>query len=176
MSPTVPMVTPRNLTGDPTSSPCTDSSKYDTALIESRWKRRAPSQNTLIAIATIATTTKRPSFQWLVAVVATSARVRHAVEERVHAGIVAVIPEGRRRAARDDAAHPAVDEDAVAHDRVDARQLVGDDHGRHAEALAEREDELVEVRRGHGIEAGGRLVEEEQRRVERERARDPRPL
>src|SRR5262245_40246440 len=123
MSLTVPMVTPRNLTGDPMSSPCTDSSKYDTAVIESRWKRRAPSQNTMAAVATIATTTKRPSFQWFVAVVATSARFRHAVEERVHARIVALIPEGRRSAASDDAAHAAVDEDALGHDRIDARQL-----------------------------------------------------
>src|SRR5882724_8046191 len=140
MSVTLPIVTPRNLTGEPTSRPCTDSSKYEIAWNESRWKRRAPSQNTVPTSAAIATTTKRPSFQWLVAVVATSARPRLAVEERANARIVVRVAQRDGIAARDDPPHAALEEDAVARDREDARELVRDDDGRHAEAVIQGED------------------------------------
>src|SRR6185295_2142069 len=51
-------------------------------------------------------------------------------------------------------------------------QLVGDEDRRHPQAVVQRQDELVELRRAHRIEARRGLVEEEQRRVERERASD----
>ena len=57
-------------------------------------------------------------------------------------------------------------------DREDALQLVRDDDGRHAEAVVQRQDQLVELDRAHRIEPGRRLVEEEQRRIEGQRARD----
>src|SRR6266404_789002 len=172
MSVTVPIVTPRNFTGEPTSRPCTDSSKYEIACRASRWNRCAASQKTVPAAARIPATTNRPSFQWLVAVVAMSRRSRCAVEERVDAWIVVRIAQRLWIAARNDPLRAAIEEDAVAHDRENARQLVGDDHRRHAKAPVQREDQRVELRRAHRVETRRGLVEEEQRRVERQRARD----
>jgi hypothetical protein len=57
------MVTPRNFTGEPTSSPWVDSSKYVMACSASRWKRCAPSQKSAPTHAARPSSTKRPSFQ-----------------------------------------------------------------------------------------------------------------
>src|SRR5438874_6189959 len=176
MSTTVPTVTPLNLTGEPTSRPCTDSSKYLTARKDSRRNRRAPSQKSAPSITPTPSTTNSPSFQWLVAVVAISRSPRAGVEERPHLRIVAPVAQRGGLSACDDAARRAVDHDAVSHDGEDAPQLVRDDDGRHAEATVQGCDQVVELGRGHRVKAGRGLVEEEQRRVERERPRDSRAL
>src|SRR5690349_1710861 len=98
--------------------------------------------------------------------------LRLAVEERVHARILARIAQRRRVAARDYAACAAVEHDALISDREDALQLVRDDDGGHAEAVIQRQEQLIELERAHRVETGGRLVEEEQRGIEGERARD----
>src|SRR5262249_13045247 len=124
MSVTVPTVTPRNLTGEPTSSPCTDSSKKLTAGNDSRRKRLAPGQKSEPSSAPTATSTKSPSFQWLVAVVAISRGPCARIEERAHVRVRAPVAERRGLAARDDAARARVHHDAVSNDREDAAQLV----------------------------------------------------
>src|SRR5262245_41257433 len=121
-------------------------------------------------VAATALTTKRPSFQWFAAVVATSRRPT--VEERAHARIRAPVPQLERISARDDAVCSAVDHDAVPGDREDARQLVADEDRRHAQAPIQDQDQLVELDRADGVEAGRGLVEEEERRIERQRAGD----
>src|SRR5213080_3123936 len=173
MSVTVPTVTPRNLTGEPTSSPCTDSSKWLIAGNDSRRNPRAPSQKRPPSIAPTASRTNSPSFQWLVAVVAISRGPWPRIEEGADLWIGASVAEGRGLSPRDDAARPAVQHDAVPGNREDAPQLVRDDDRRHAEAGIQGGDEVVELRGGDRIEAGRWLVEEQQRRVERQRARDP---
>ena len=59
--------------------------------------------------------------------------------------------------------------DAVA-DGIEAVEVVGDHEHRQAERLLQRRDELVEFGRADRIEAGGRLVKEQNLRVERQRA------
>ena len=98
-----------------------------------------------------------------------------AIEEGRDARIRAVIAQLARVTERDHALRFAVEHDAALGDREDARQLVRHDHERRAEAArVQREDQLVELDRGDRVEPGARLVQEEQRRLERERARDAR--
>src|SRR5947199_3536505 len=176
MSLTVPTVTPRNLTGEPTSRPCTDSSKSLIAGNDSRRNRRAPSQKSVPSIAPTASRTKSPSFQWLVAVVAISRGPGPRIEEGSDRRIGASVAERRGLSARDDAARSAVQQDAVSDDREDAPQLVRDHDRRHAEADIQGRDEIVEFGGGDRIEARRPLVEEQQRGVEGERAGDPSAL
>src|SRR5262245_45796542 len=124
----------------------------------------------------MASRTKSPSFQWFVAVVAISRGPRARIEEGPDLRIVAPVAERRGLAPGDDAARLSVDHDAVANDREDAPELVRDDDRRHAETGVQCRDEVVELGGRDRIEARRRLVEEEERRVERQRARDARPL
>ena len=57
-------------------------------------------------------------------------------------------------------------------DAEDALELVRHEDDREPEGLRERQDQLVEIGRHHGIEAGRRLVEEDELGLERERAGD----
>src|SRR5207244_6561111 len=125
------------------------------------------------SITPTASRTNSPSFQWLVAVVAISRGPCPGVEEGADPRLGASVAERRGLSPRDDPARPAVQHDAVLDDREDAPQLVRDDDRRHAEAGIQGRDEVVELRGGDGIEAGRGLVQEQQRRVERQRTRDP---
>src|SRR5262245_3326896 len=113
---------------------------------------------------------KSPSFQWLVAVVATSGSP--AVEERADARVGTSIPQFERPPARNDAAGVAVDQYALADNGEDARELVRNEHSRHAEAAIQGQDEVVQLHGADRIQPGRRLVEEQQRRIERECTRD----
>src|SRR5262249_40592243 len=115
-------------------------------------------------------TTKSPSFQWLVAVVATSGQPT--VEEGADPRVGASIPKFARPPACNDAARVAIDQYALADDGEDARELVGYEHGRHAHAAIQGQDQVVQLHRADRIEPGRRLVEEQERRIERECARD----
>src|SRR6516162_2135339 len=78
-----------------------------------------------------------------------------------------------RISARDLGARFRVQEDAVVGDGEDARELVGDHDDRRAEVGAQLEDQVVEQARAYRIESGRRLVEEQNVRIERHRAREP---
>src|SRR3989442_730929 len=95
------------------------------------------------------------------------------------------LPHSRVRRLREQLAWPprgddrpavGVEEDAVVAGREDARQLVRHHDHRRAEAVPERQDQVVEPARGHRIESGGGLVEEQDLRIEGNRAREPGPL
>src|ERR1043166_8965982 len=60
----------------------------------------------------------------------------------------------------------SVEDDAPLDDLEDALELVGHDHHRQTEPLAQGEHQLVELHRAHRVEAGRGLVEEEQRWLE----------
>src|SRR5213594_80714 len=70
-------------------------------------------------------------------------------------------------ASRDHRLRLGVEEHAVAGDREDAGQLMGHDHHRRAEAIAQLEDEVVQQLGADGVQARRRLVEEEDVGVER---------
>src|SRR5215813_7516198 len=103
-------------------------------------------------------------------------RLGLAQEELSDVRVFGVISEVGGRALRDDRLPARVEHDAAVRDGVNARKLVRDDHERDAEAPRERADRRVEPRGGDRVEAGRRLVEKEDARVERESARDRRPL
>src|SRR5260221_3532113 len=76
-----------------------------------------------------------------------------------------------------------IDGDRLVHQHGDALadgeergEVVRDDDDGDAEAGVQPRDELVDAARGEGIEVRGRLVEEEDARVERQRARERRAL
>ena len=73
--------------------------------------------------------------------------------------------------------HPPLPQhrDAVA-DRVEAVEIVGDHEDGEAERVLQGGDQIVELARADRVEARGRLVEEQQIGVERQRARQRRPL
>src|SRR5262245_22708025 len=105
-----------------------------------------------------------------------SGDVRLAIEEGVYPRVLTAVPESNGIPACDDSTRDRIDHDAFVGDAEDARELVGDDHRRHAKAAIESDDQIIEVGRGDGIEAGRRLVQEDQGAVERQRSRDPRSL
>src|SRR5262245_49941518 len=81
-----------------------------------------------------------------------------------------------RRASGADRAHGGIEVDGGVANREDARELVrNDDEGR-AEAVAQLDDEVVEPTRRDRVEAGGRLVEEQDLGIERHSAREAGPL
>src|SRR5579875_225741 len=168
---TEPTSTPLNLTAAPTRSPFTELSKEST----NRWARRKsrPEPNaTIPARATaIAPTTKAPTAVGLGRL--PTSPVLAAPQEAAHRRVLAVVAQLARRAVGDDRVALGVEEDAVGADREDARQLVGDNDDRRAEAVAQLEDQVVEPPRADRIEARRRLVEEQDVGVERDRAREP---
>src|SRR5262245_24310232 len=117
----------------------------------------APSQISAATPDTLATSTNSPSFQGLALAIRISLRPRRsrlAVEEGRHAR-VGTLAQLSRRAARDDRVTLAVEHDAAPGDLEDARELVRDhDQGR-AQPAAERQQQLVELDRGDGVEPRG---------------------
>ena len=77
-----------------------------------------------------------------------------------------------RVATRHDAFRGLVQDDAVVGHEKDARQLVRHDDDGDADVAAERDDELVELDRRDRVEAGGRLVEEQEIGLEHQGAGD----
>jgi hypothetical protein len=65
--------------------------------------------------------------------------------------------------------------DAIA-DRVQRVEVVRDQEHRQAQGLLQGENEFVERGRADGVQARGRFVEEQQRRIQRECARQARAL
>jgi hypothetical protein len=72
----------------------------------------------------------------------------------------------------DDAFGAFVEHDHPVGDRVNGGELVRDDDEGDAQALRQSQDQLVELGRGDRVEPGRWLVEEQDHRVERHRARD----
>src|SRR2546427_8852017 len=68
-------------------------------------------------------------------------------EELAHARVGRVRQQLLRRAGGDHRTAVRVEEDAIVRDREDARELVGHDHDRRAEAVAQLEDQLVQAAR-----------------------------
>jgi hypothetical protein len=64
---TLPTMTPRYLTGDPISRPCTDSSKYEWKMTVSLFVPRMPSPNAAANRATVPISAKSPSLKCVVA-------------------------------------------------------------------------------------------------------------
>ena len=69
-----------------------------------------------------------------------------------------------------------IQEDGVVADGEDAFQFVGDNHDGGSEALAEVKDKIIKSLGAQGIKTGGRLIEEENLRIERHGPREARAL
>ena len=68
----------------------------------------------------------------------------------------------------------SVEENHAVSDAEKAPELVRYQHDGDSQAVPQRQHELVKASRAERIQPGGRFVQEEDRRIERERARDPR--
>ena len=89
-----------------------------------------------------------------------------ALEIFLHPGIVEAFDLVQRIG--DQHALLAMHRDAIA-DRIQRIEIVRDQEHREAEALAQRQDQLIERGRADRIEARGRLVEKQDLGIERER-------
>jgi hypothetical protein len=98
--------------------------------------------------------------------------LRLAAEERADSRIGHLVAQAARIALGDDASRLAVEQDHAIHRDEDAAEIVGHDDERDVEVLRQPADRGVERRRGDGIETRRRLVQEQDRRVERHRSRD----
>src|SRR5262245_41366409 len=144
----------------------------------------APSASTIATRIAAAATMKTPSRKkfafWLMAPRASGPgasrrdrlRLGLPVEELPHPRVRALIAQIRRLPLRDDALRRLVEHDAAVGDREDARQLVRDHDEGDTQAVAQAQNELVELRRCDRIEPSGGFVEEDDVRIERHRARD----
>src|SRR6185437_7135451 len=94
-------------------------------------------------------------------------------EKATDLGIGGMVEKLFRRAAGDRRARLCIEKHAVVGDREDARQLVGDHHDGGTKAVTQLENEVVKQARAHWIEAGRRLVEEQDIGIERDRAGEP---
>ena len=87
-----------------------------------------------------------------------------------------MVAQVRRRSLGDHRLRPGVEHDAAVGDGVDALELVCHDDERDAEASRELTDRLVEAGRGDRIQAGRRLVQEEDPGIQRHGPGDARAL
>ena len=69
-----------------------------------------------------------------------------------------------------------IQEYTIVGDGEQARQLVADNDDRGAKTVTKIDDQVVEPARGDRVQSGGRLVEEQDVGIERQRARQARPL
>jgi len=166
---TVPMVTPRKRTGEPISRPVTG--LIEERLVDHRiaterlWRqvreRTEASRNV--------TTTKSPSFQWLVVASWAAYGGGMLIDGRSLSGWRSVIElrlknertrisvlwsRSCRGRLRDDALRGLVEHDATLADVEDAVEVVVTNDQRQAKARAEREQQVVDLGCGHRVEAG----------------------
>ena len=96
--------------------------------------------------------------------------VRRGGEERAGVGVAHLAEDLRSRAGLD---HPAAVHDGEAVGKVgDHREVVGDEHERHAVLVDQPAEELEDLRLGGDVERGGGLVGDQELRAERDRHGD----
>src|SRR6267142_6124273 len=168
---TSPTLTPLNSTGEPTDSPVIEPEKYITNV--GRFWKNLRDPNTVMPAAASATapTTNAPISVFLACLAI--ARPFAAGEEGEHPGIRRLGQKLLRVPRSDHRLAFPVEEHRVVADGKDAPQLMGHDHDGGPQTVAQIEDEVVEPPRAHRVEPRRRLVEEEDVRVERHRARQP---
>src|SRR5207237_3340840 len=166
---TCPTRTPLNSTGEPTDRPVIEPEKNITNV--NRFWKNLPEPKTVMPAAASATapTTKAPISVFLACL--PTAGLLSAGQEGPHPGILRSGQELLRVARGDHRLALAVEEHRVVGDGEDALELVRHHHDGGAEAVAQIEDQVVEPPRAQRVEARRRLVEEEDVRVERHRAR-----
>src|SRR5712664_721860 len=166
---TCPTLTPLNSTGEPTDSPVIEPEKNITK-VNRFWKNLPDPKTTMATTASaMAPTTKAPISVFLDCLA--TARLLATGQEGAHARVLRFGQKLLRVARSDHRLAFPVQEDRVVADGKDAGELVRHDHDGGAEAVAQIEDEIVEPPRAHRVEPRRRLVEEEDVRVERHRAR-----
>ena len=179
---TSPMTTPRYFIFEPMSRPCTDSLKY-VSIVILRLEPAAGADDQQHHDAGDDRADDEQAELEVVGLLAHRSRMRRARPLRPRGGRTGA-PTGRSLSSRSTRGSPSammplralVEHDHAVGDREDARELVRDDHERDAEVVGQPPDQRVELGRGDRVEPGRRLVEEQDRRVERHRARDRRAL
>src|SRR6267154_2246189 len=166
---TCPTFTPRNSTADPTDNPVIEPEKNITNVYR-LWKNLPDPKTVMPRTASATAPTTNPPISVFGACLAT-ARLFAAGQEGAHPGILRSGEELFRVARGDDRLALVIEKYGVVTDGEDARELVCDDHDGGAQAVAQIEDEIVEPPRADRVEARRRLVEEEDVRIERHRAR-----
>src|SRR5262249_4888004 len=170
---TVPTGIPLNFTGAPTLSPFTSPLKNRTAGYRWRKKRPDPKIPTAATPRTTAPTTNAPMTVVLARLLMRSSGVAlSTAREEAADSIVSVVQQLLGIAPCRDGPRLHVEENTRIRDGEDARQLVGHDDDRGAQAAAKLENQLVEEPRADRVETCGRLVEEQIFGVERHGARE----
>src|SRR2546427_7772902 len=166
---TCPTLTPLNSTGEPTDSPVIEPEKYMTNV--SRFWKNLPEPKTVMPAAASATapTTNAPMSVFLACL--PTVHLLPAGQEGPHPRILRSGQELFRVARGDHRLALAVEEHRVVGDGEDALELVRHHHDGGAEAVPQIEDQVVEPPRAQRVEARRGLVEEEDVRIERHRAR-----
>src|SRR4051812_6552215 len=166
---TSPTFTPRNSTADPTDSPVIEPEKNVTKVYR-LWKNLPDPKTVMPRMASATAPTTNPPMSVFRAWLAT-ARLFAAGQEGEHPGVLRSGQELLRVARGDDRLALPIEKHGVVTDGEDARELMCHDHDGGAQAVAQIEDEVVEPPRADRVEARRRLVEEEDIRIERHRAR-----
>src|SRR5689334_2878882 len=175
MSVTLPILTPRKVTGDPIARPeREDSRKYKTA---SRVvARNLPPPNAIAPMSTsaIAPTTKPPisfGFAFLAILIALPRRIPQlaAKQEVANLWIRAFVAQHLRVTRGDHGLGICVEEHRVVADGENAGEFMGDHGDRGTEAVSQLENEVVQHARTDRVEASRRLVEEQDLRIQRHR-------
>src|ERR1700735_5399687 len=173
---TDPTRTPRNVTGAPTSRPATEAWKYTTAWTVrlSTWvppnRRMAPTPSARPL------RTKPPTMVGLAVLMGISCRnpiVKRVltVHEGMNDRVITAVAQLARRAMGNHRLGRGIEEDSVIANLEQAGQLVADQHDRRAETVAQFSDQIIEPSGRDRVEPGRRLVEEQDARIERQRAR-----
>src|SRR5581483_423049 len=167
MSETDPTGTPERLTGAPTARPFVRTRWISYSIFRSHRSCCWPSVKIVPMRRTSAAKTSMPI---------RTLRTRRPLRRRQELAQDGIGRAARlvRRAGESDP--PLVEERHPIGDEEGAREVVRHDDRGEAEALLEVADQVVDLRRGDGVEAGRRLVVEERLRLERERARERRAL
>src|SRR5579875_425881 len=179
MASTVPICTPRTLTGAPTLSPLRLPWNMHTNFTGRRHTRPEPTTPTATIRIARLQTTNAPIAVGLIRLAMTAAccaSLLSAGKESTDASVRGMSQHLVRIAGGDLGTGFGVQKDAVGGDREDARQFVRDHHDGGAQVLAQLQDQIVQQPGTDRIQTRRRFVEEQNLRVQRHRTRQPRPL
>src|SRR5271154_5399113 len=150
---TVPILTPRRVTGAPTASPATELLKYDTTRNLGVKRLRPPNRMTAATASVSAPRTKAPTAVDLPAAIDGAPVLRPgrqplAMHEGVHGRVFVVVKHALGRAPCDHRLRSGIKKNPIIANAQQTGQFMADHDHRYAKTIAQLQDEIIESPRG----------------------------
>src|ERR1700677_128686 len=156
---TVPILTPRRVTGAPTARPATELLKYDTTRNLGVKRLRPPNRKTAATASASAPRTKAPTAVDLPAAIDSAPMLRLgrqplAMHEGVYGRVFVFVKHAFRGASGDHGLRPSIKKNPIIANSQQTGQFMADHNHRDAKTIAQLQNEIVESPGGDRIEAG----------------------